>query len=219
MLLFLSRFGVAFFCRTGLTRCSHFEAGGMGSVKKGPGELPVIFSASSARSVRQRAYATCQTKQNASAPNTEADTLMCHRFATARRHSLPPSVKSLVIPTLSLPVQSGAQGEPPRSGSCSRRIGEAKDAWFKRWRLSDIRRRLGLPGHVNEERTHDSYAQIPRIGSKGPWPAASVDFTKREAGVVRVTRIITRLLPWSRTGTIRSAWRSRAGFVKSAMLR
>jgi hypothetical protein len=42
---------------------------------------PVIFSARSARSVRQRAYATCPTKQNASAPNTVADT----RYATGVR--------------------------------------------------------------------------------------------------------------------------------------
>jgi hypothetical protein len=35
---------------------------------------------------------------------------------------------------------------------------------------------------------------------------------KAGTGVVRVTRIITRLSPWSRT-TIRSGWRSRAGFV------
>jgi hypothetical protein len=60
---------------------------------------------------------------------------------------------------------------------------------------------------------------ISRIGSKRPWPAASVGFTKREAGVERLTRIITRLSPWSRTGTICSGWRSRAGFVKSATLR
>jgi hypothetical protein len=38
------------------------------------------------------------------------------------------------------------------------------------------------------------------------------------AGVVRVTRIITRLLPWSRTGTIHSGWRSRAGFVNRRTL-
>jgi len=36
---------------------------------------------------------------------------------------------------------------------------------------------------------------------------------KARAGVVRVTRIITWLSPWSRTGIIRSGWRSRAGFV------
>ena len=76
-----------------------------------------------------------------------------------------------------------------------------------------------LSSPVSEERTHASYALIPRIGFKRPWPSASVDFTKREAGVVRVTCIITRLSPWSRTGAIRSAWRSRADFVKSATLR
>jgi hypothetical protein len=36
---------------------------------------------------------------------------------------------------------------------------------------------------------------------------------------VSMTCIISRLSPWSRTGTVSSAWRSRAGFVKSAMLR
>jgi hypothetical protein len=35
---------------------------------------------------------------------------------------------------------------------------------------------------------------------------------------MRVTCIITRLSPWTRTGTICSRWRSRAGFVKSATL-
>jgi hypothetical protein len=67
--------------------------------------------------------------------------------------------------------------------------------------------------------THASDALIPRIGSKEPVPAASVGFTKREARVMRVTWIITRLSPWSRSGTIRSAWLPRAGFVKSARLR
>jgi hypothetical protein len=134
------------------------------------------------------------------------------------------SAKSLVIPTVSLLVQSAAQGKHPvigiaqHAGSAKPRT-PARRRWFKRWRLSDIRRRLGLPGHISEERTHASYALIPRIGSKGARPAASVDFTKREAGVVKVTCIITRLSPWSRTGTIHSAWRSRAGFVKSATLR
>jgi hypothetical protein len=73
--------------------------------------------------------------------------------------------------------------------------------------------------HTNERRTHHSYAQMPRVGSKPPWPIASVAFHKARAGVVRVTCIITRLSPWSRTGTIRSSWRSGAGFVKSAKLR
>jgi len=36
---------------------------------------------------------------------------------------------------------------------------------------------------------------------------------KLGAGVVTVTRIITRLSPWTRPGAIRSGWRSRAGFV------
>jgi hypothetical protein len=36
-----------------------------------------------------------------------------------------PSAKSLIIPTVSLPVQSAAQGDRDRA---ARRIGEAKDA-------------------------------------------------------------------------------------------
>jgi hypothetical protein len=36
---------------------------------------------------------------------------------------------------------------------------------------------------------------------------------KPGAGVVTVTRIITRLSPWTRPGAIRSGWRSRTGFV------
>jgi hypothetical protein len=40
----------------------------------------------------------------------------------------PPSSKSLVIPTVSLPVQFAAQGEHPGRDRAARRIGEAKDA-------------------------------------------------------------------------------------------
>lgn len=63
-----------------------------------------------------------------------------------------PSAKSLIIPTLSLPVQSAAQGGHPVIGIVQH-AGSAKpkDAWFKRRRLSDIRRRLGLPGHISRE--------------------------------------------------------------------
>jgi hypothetical protein len=126
------------------------------------------------------------------------------------------SAKSLVIPTMSLPVQSAAQGKHPRSGLCqhsgsARPREHARRCWFERWRLSDIRRRLGLPV-TSMERTHGSYALIPRVRSKRPWPAASVGFTKR-GWVVRVTCVLTRLSPWGRTGTTRSSWRSRAGFV------
>jgi hypothetical protein len=134
---------------------------------------------------------------------------MCHRCATARRHSFPVSE-----------ISHHSNCEPACAVRCTRRTppvgvvlhaGSAKPRTqarrhrFKRWRLSDIRRRPRLPGHISGGRTHASYALIPRIGSKEPWPVASVDFTKREAGVVRVTCIITRLSPWSRTGTIRSA--------------
>jgi len=45
--------------------------------------------------------------------------------------------------------------------------------WFKRWQLSDVRRRLRLPVNVNEGRTLRSYAQILRARSRRPWPAAS----------------------------------------------
>jgi hypothetical protein len=129
-----------------------------------------------------------------------------------------PSAKSLIIPTVSPPVQSAAQGEHPRPGSCSRRICEAKDACEAALvqALAALRhspKTWGLPGYISGERAHASYALIQGIGSKGPWPAASMGFTKREAGVVRVTCIVTRLSPWSRTGTIRSSWGSRAGFV------
>jgi hypothetical protein len=44
-------------------------------------------------------------------------------------------------------------------------------------------------------------------------------FGTKGIGVVLVTCIINRLSPWSRTCTIRSGWRSRSGFVKSATLR
>src|SRR3977135_2772176 len=54
---------------------------------------------------------------------------------------------------------------------------------------------FGCPVHTNERRTHDSYAQMPRVGSKRPWPAASVGFTKARAGVGGGTCIITRLSP------------------------
>jgi hypothetical protein len=77
---------------------------------------PVIFSARSARSVRQPAYATCPTKQNASALNTVAD----NRCATGvRRRGRPrfPVGEISRHSDGSLPVQSAAQGEHPRSGS------------------------------------------------------------------------------------------------------
>jgi hypothetical protein len=100
-----------------------------------------------------------------------------------------PSAKSLVIPTVSLPVRSAAQGERrvigiavvQHAGSAKPRA-HARRRWFKRWRLSDIRRRLRLPVYTNERRTHDTDAQIPRVGSKRPWPAASAGFTKRGLG-------------------------------------
>lgn len=93
---------------------------------------------------------------------------MCHRCATARRHSFPISE-----------ISRHSNGEPacairctrrtPRDRDRARQIGRRTHArlrWLKRWWLSDIRRRLGLPGHISEERTHASRAL--RIGSKRP---------------------------------------------------
>jgi hypothetical protein len=111
---------------------------------------------------------------------------MCHRCATARRPRFP-SAKSLIIPIVSLPVQSAAQGEHRRSGSCSTpdrrsqgrmRGGIGSSVGGSRTSAED----LGCPVYTNERRTHDSYAQIPRVGSKRPWPAASVGFTKDGLG-------------------------------------
>jgi hypothetical protein len=82
---------------------------------------------------------------------------MCHRCATARRPSLPVSEISR-HPTVSLPVQSAAQGEHPAIGIVQH-AGSAKPGTparrrsFKRWRFSDIRRRLGLPGYSEERPT------------------------------------------------------------------
>ena len=129
-----------------------------------------------------------------------------------------PSAKSLVIPAVSLPVQSAAQGEHPvigivqQAGSAKPRR-HARRRWFKRWQLSDIRRRL-KPACSHQWRENsrepcpqsESEIQATLVGGVGGLHEAG-------AGVVRVTRIITRLSPWSRTGTIRSGWCSRAGFV------
>jgi len=172
----------------------------------------------SARSVRQRAYATCPTKQNASAPNTVADT-RCATGARRRGATRFPSAKSLVIPTAGLCIRCTGRipviGIVQHAGSAKPNT-SARRRWLKRWRLSDIRRRIGLPGYVSGGRTHASYALVPRIGSKRPgWRLGRLH--KREAGVVWVT-CITRLSQWSRT-TTRSSWRSPAGFVKSATLR
>jgi len=112
-----------------------------------------------------------------------------HRCATGVRRRGPlasPSAKSLVILTVSLPVQSAAQGEQPfgsvqHVGSAKPRT-QARRCWFERWRLSDIRRRLRLPVHINGGRTHGSHAVSLRVRSKRPWSAASVGFTKRAWG-------------------------------------
>jgi hypothetical protein len=173
--------------------------------------------------VRQQAYATCPTKQNASAPNTVAHT----RCATGVRRR-----GATRFPVSEISRHSN--GEPACASRCTgrtpcdrdraaRRIGEAKDvceaalvqalaalrhspktwaAWLHQWREN--------PRELCSD--SENWIQATLAG-------ASVGFTKREAGVLRVTCIITRLSPWSRTGTIRSGWRSRAGFVKSATLR
>jgi hypothetical protein len=151
---------------------------------------PVIFSARSARCVSQRAYATCPTKRmpaRRTVWRTPDVPQVCDGAAPLASHQRNLSSFQLWV----CPRNPLHKANTLRSESCSRRIREAKDAWFKRWRLSDIRRRLGLPSYFSAGRTHASYALIPRIGSKGPWLAASVDFTKREAGVVKVTCIIT----------------------------
>jgi hypothetical protein len=90
---------------------------------------PVIFLARSARSVRQRAYATCPTKQNASAPNTVADT----RCATGVRRRGRPR-----FPVGEISHHSNCEPAwavrcigrtPPGRGRAARRIGEAEDAY------------------------------------------------------------------------------------------
>jgi len=99
--------------------------------------------------VRQRAYATCPTKQNASAPKTVA-TLDVPQVCDGAAALASPLAKSLIILTVSLPVRSAAQGEHPpvgivqHAGSAKPRT-HARRHRFKRWRLSDIRRRLRLP--------------------------------------------------------------------------
>jgi hypothetical protein len=128
-----------------------------------------------------------------------------------------PSAKSLVIPMVSLPVQSAAPGDRPVIG-ITQHAGSAKPRtparlrWFKRWRLSDIRRRLGLPGHISREDCRELRSDSENW-IQGTLAGGIGGLHKAGGWVVRVTWIITRLSPWSRTGTIRSGWRSRAGFV------
>ena len=70
---------------------------------------------------------------------------------------------------------------------------------------------LSLPVHINRGRTCG--APCPASGIQATLAGRIGGLHKARAGVVRVTCIITWLSPWSRTGTIRSGWRSRAGFV------
>jgi hypothetical protein len=94
-------------------------------------------------------------------------------------------------------VQSAAQGEHPVT-EIVHNAGAVKLGTTPKRRCSAIggsrsfAEDLGCLVTFSEERTHASYVLIPRIGSKGPLPAASAGFTKREARVVRVTCIITR---------------------------
>jgi hypothetical protein len=127
-----------------------------------------------------------------------------------------PSAKSLVIPAVRLPVQSAARGEPPGRDRATRRIGEAKDAseaaQVQASGPSDMCRRLRLPVHINGENSWELCSEFRELDPSDPgrryrWASQG------GAGVVRVTCIITPLSPWSRTGSIRSSWRSRAGFV------
>jgi hypothetical protein len=133
-----------------------------------------------------------------------------------------PSAKSLVIPTVSLPVQSAAQGEypfesaqqPDRRNQGRIRGGLSPSVGGSRTSAEDLG---SLFTPMNGELTmlcpdSESWIRATVAGGIG-------GLHKARAVVLRVTFIITRLSPWSRTGTIRSAWRSRAGFVKSAMLR
>ena len=212
-------FGVAFFGRTRLARCSHFGARAHGVGQKGPCQRwgLVIFSARSARSVRQRAYATCPTKQNASAPNTVADT----RCATGVRRRGATRFP-VGIPTVSLPVQSAAPGEHPvigivqHAGSVKPRT-RARRHRFKRWPLTRSPKTCAVWLHQWRAKPRElcsdpeNWIQATLAGDIG-------GFTKRGLGVVRVTCIITRLSAWSRTA-IRSSWRSPDGSVKSARLR
>jgi hypothetical protein len=73
----------------------------------------------------------------------------------------------------------------------------ARRRWFERWRLSDVGRRLRLPDHINGEPCpqFESEIQATLVGGIGGLHNARAD-------IVTVTRIITRLSPWSRTGTI-----------------
>jgi len=88
----------------------------------------------------------------------------------------------------------------------------ARRRWFKRWRLSDTREGLSPPVHINGENSRE------RCAASESWiqmtPAGGIEWVsaRNGAGVVTVMRIITGLSPWSRT-TVRSGWRSRAGFV------
>jgi hypothetical protein len=116
-----------------------------------------------------------------------ADTVADIRCATGvrrRGRPRPPRRRNLiVIPTLSLPVQSAAQGERPvigsveHAGSAKPRIGRNAGSSVGGSRTSAEGLRCLATSAKGEL---DSCAQIPRIGSEGPWPAASVDFTKRE---------------------------------------
>ena len=128
------------------------KPGAWGRSKRGPvnDRGPVIFSARSARSVHQRAYATCPRPSRMPARRTLWRTPDMPQVCDGAAPLASPSAKSLIIPTVSPPVQSAAQGEHPparvvqHAGSAKPRT-HARRHRFKRWRLLDIRRRLRLP--------------------------------------------------------------------------
>jgi hypothetical protein len=92
-------------------------------------------------------------------------------------------------------ISRHSNGEPACAGrtppaGIAQQVGSAKPRtharrrWFNRWRLSDIRRMLRLPAHINGGRTHGSYAlslrsKRPADGNRGLQEAG--------AGVMRVT--------------------------------
>jgi hypothetical protein len=87
----------------------------------------------------------------------------------------------------------------------------ARRRWFKRWQLSDIRRRV-KPA-CSRQWMKNSQDLCPEAES---WIQATMVGGIRGStrsggtGVVRVTCVLTPLSPWGRISTIRSSWRSRA---------
>src|SRR5450755_3424453 len=74
----------------------------------------------------------------------------------------------VVIPTISPPVRSAAQGEHPVIGIVQHAGSTKLRTPAGRRRLSDIRRRLRLPGYIRGERAHASYALIRELDLRDP---------------------------------------------------